>query len=183
MCRFWLRLHLGAILAAWTVFPAWGLANTPAKDAEEPLIVESNEMVIKDAEQKAVYTGDVKARKGEMVLHAARLVVYYNSDGIQRAHAIGKPVTLEQAKRRGRAQEAFYNASDRSLLMVGNARLEEGPNTLQGARIRYFMDQRRTEVYSGEEKKGGRARAVFQPDNPPGQEDEQQGESPKQETE
>jgi lipopolysaccharide transport protein LptA len=78
---------------------------------------------------------------------------------------------MEQGDRHGRAAEAIYTAADRSLLLVGDARLEEGPNTLEGARIRYFMDARRTEVFSesGEEK--GRARAVFQPGSEPGDQD------------
>lgn len=155
-------IGLGAAL--WTASGAAQTeqSNEEAEQEEPPLVVESDEVVIRDSEQKAIYTGNVKATKGEMILRSDRLVVHYNDNGIQRAHATGEPVTMEQGKRRGRSEEAFYDASDRSLLLVGNAHVEEGPNTLEGARIRYFLDNRRTEAFAGEEEEGGRARAVFQ---------------------
>ncbi|MFB6259275.1 MAG: lipopolysaccharide transport periplasmic protein LptA [Thiohalorhabdaceae bacterium] len=135
-------------------------------DDEAPLVVESNEMVIRDADQEAVYTGDVVATKGAMTLRSDRLVVTYTETGIQRAHAYGDPVTMDQGERHGRASEAIYKGADRSLLLIGNAYLEEGPNTLEGARIRYYLDSRRTEAFGGDDGEG-RARAVFQPGEPP----------------
>jgi lipopolysaccharide export system protein LptA len=144
-------------------------AEQTTRDQEAPLVVESNEMVIRDVEQRAIYTGSVKATKGEMVLRADRLVVDYTDAGLQRAHAYGEPVTMDQGERHGEAREAIYVADNRSLLLVGDARLVEGPNTLEGARIRYFLDERRTEVFSDGEgtEEEGRARAVFQPGSPP----------------
>jgi len=138
---------------------------------EPPLVVESNQMVIRDADQEAVYTGDVVATKGDMTLHADRLVVRYTDAGIERAHAFGSPVTMDQGDRHGRADEAVYAAADRSLLLIGNARLEEGPSTLEGARIRYYLDARRTEVSGQDGEEEGRARAVFQPGGAPEQGD------------
>ncbi|HKL78172.1 MAG TPA: lipopolysaccharide transport periplasmic protein LptA [Gammaproteobacteria bacterium] len=164
-----LLVATGPILAAEPAEPA-----EPTQEA--PLVVESDEMVIRDAEQQAVYSGAVKATKGEMVLRADRLVVNYTDAGLQRAHAYGQPVTMDRGDRHGEAREAIYDANDRSLLLMGAARLEDGPNVLEGARIRYYLDQRRTEVFSddpeGAEDGDGRARAVFQPGSAPGEEDD-----------
>jgi lipopolysaccharide export system protein LptA len=176
-----------ALLAALVAAPA--AAQTPSDQAptdratqtraaageEAPLVVESNEMVIRDPQKEAVYTGDVVATKGDMTLRAERLVVRYTEAGIERAHAYGEPVTMDQGARHGRASEAIYDAADRSLLLVGDAYLEEGPNTLEGARIRYYLDARRTEVFGEEGEEKGRARAVFQPGEAPGEDDGNDG--------
>lgn len=163
------RNRLASLAALLLLAPAGApAAEQTARDQQAPLVVESNEMVIRDVEQRAIYTGEVKATKGEMVLRADRLVVDYTDAGLQRAHAYGQPVTMDQGKRHGEAREAVYVEENRSLLLVGGARLVEGPNTLEGARIRYFLDERRTEVFSdGEGEEEGRARAVFQPGSPP----------------
>lgn len=154
-----------------------GNQTRQSADEEPPLVVESNEMVIRDADQKAVYTGDVVATKGDLTLHADRLVVTYTETGIKRAHAYGEPVTMDRNERHGRASEAVYEAADRSLLLKGNAYLEEGPNRLEGARIRYYLDARRTEAFGGDDEEG-RARAVFQPGEPPeGGSDNSEGEN------
>ena len=165
-----LGLALGLLVSALAAAQGSGgpATQTRAGNGEEPpLVVESNEMVIRDTAKEAIYTGDVVATKGDMTLHADRLVVNYTEAGIKQAHAFGEPVTMDQGGRHGRASEAIYEAADRSLLLIGNARLEEGPNTLEGSRIRYYLDARRTEVYSEGGEDDGRARAVFQPGSPP----------------
>lgn len=166
-----LALALGLLLAGTAgAQPAGGDRAAQIRQGagdEPPLVVESNEMVIRDPEKEAVYTGDVVATKGDMTLRADRLVVHYTEAGIERAHAYGDPVTMDQGERHGRASEAIYEATDRSLLLMGDAHLEEGPNVLEGARIRYYLDARRTEVYSEEGEEKGRARAVFQPGSSP----------------
>jgi lipopolysaccharide export system protein LptA len=157
------------LLALLFLVPAAAAQEQAGSGEEEPpLVVESNEMVIRDAEKKAIYTGDVVATKADMTLRSDRLVVEYTEAGMQRAHAYGSPVRMRQRDRRGHADEAIYFAADRSVLLIGSAHLEEGPNVVDGARIRYFLDQRRTEVYSAEDgEEGGRARAVYHPDSPP----------------
>jgi lipopolysaccharide export system protein LptA len=167
-----MRRELTGLLAAALLLAAapTGAAETTAGGQEPPLVVESDEMVIRDAEQKAIYSGDVKATKGGMVLRAERLVVEYTDAGLQRAHAYGRPVTMDQGKRHGEAREAVYEAAERAVVLMGDARLVEGPNTLEGGRIRYYLDERRTEVFSnGDDGEEGRARAVFQPGSKPGE--------------
>lgn len=164
----WVALATALVLASGAAAQGAGERASQGREGtgdEPPLVVESNEMVIRDADQEAVYTGDVVATKGTLTLRADRLVVTYTEAGIDQAHAYGDPVTMDRGERHGRASEAVYEAADRSLLLMGNAYLEEGPNTLEGARIRYYLDDRRTEVSGGEEE--GRARAVFQPGEPP----------------
>lgn len=169
LLRHSIALLIALLLAGWAG-PAAAQSAREGEQEEPPLVVESDEMVVRDTDQKAVYRGNVVATKGDMVLRADRLVVQYTDQGIQYAHAYGEPVTMDRGDRHGRAREAVYDASDRSLLLMGKAHLEEGPNVLEGGRIRYYLDARRTEVYSEEgEEEEGRARAVFQPGQPPGE--------------
>ncbi|MFP4560875.1 MAG: lipopolysaccharide transport periplasmic protein LptA [Thiohalorhabdus sp.] len=135
---------------------------------EEPLVVESDEMTVRDAEEEAVYTGNVVATQGDMVLRARRVVVSYGEQGMRTIRASGSPVTMDQGERHGEAEEAFYDAREGTVLLTGSAYLEEGPNSLEGARIRYYLDEERTEVFSNEGEDNGRARAVFQPGSDPG---------------
>ncbi|SCY40926.1 lipopolysaccharide transport periplasmic protein LptA [Thiohalorhabdus denitrificans] len=146
---------------------------------EEPLVVESDEMTIRDADQEAIYTGNVVATRGDMVLRARRVVVSYGEEGMRTIRAFGAPVTLDQGERHGEAEEALYDAREGTVLLTGSAYLEEGPNSLEGARIRYYLDEERTEVFSGEGEENGRARGVFQPGSEPGaRESREQGGAP-----
>ena len=145
--------------------------NAAAPTRKQPLVVESDQMLIRDARQEAIYTGNVVATKGDMVLHAHKVVVKYSDEGLRTVHAYGSPVKMDQGDRHGEADTAVYDAGKRTVLLVGNAFLREGPNSLKGARIRYFVGEKRTEVYSTGKTEGkdqGRARAVFQPGSKPG---------------
>ena len=163
------RASLALLLALAVALPTAAQEEDNTKGRNEPpLVVESDEMVIRDTEQKAVYTGNVVATRGAMTLRSERLVVDYTEAGMRQAHAYGDPVRLRQGKRRGHADEATYFAANRSILLVGNAHLEEGANVVDGARIRYFLDGSRTEVFAADEgEEGGRARSVYDPANPP----------------
>jgi lipopolysaccharide export system protein LptA len=157
-----------------------GAQQQPPEPGEPPLVVESREMVITEPSGQAVYRGDVVATKGEMVLRCRRLVVEYGDGGLKRAHAYGDPVVLDRGPRHGEAQEAIYDQGTDSLLLIGNARLQEGANTVRGHRIHYFLADQRTEVYGRDEgpeegSEDGRARAVFDPDNPPSKPEEGTG--------
>ncbi|MFA9459742.1 lipopolysaccharide transport periplasmic protein LptA [Thiohalorhabdus methylotrophus] len=165
-----LPLTLCAAPAAAQEAPAQqGGQSGDGQAQEPPLVVESDEMLIRDARKQAVYTGNVVATKGDMVLHARKVVVDYSEGGLRTVHAYGAPVTMDRGERHGEAREAIYDARKRTVLLIGEAFLEEGPNSLKGARIRYFMGEQRTEVYSGDQEDGqGRARAIFQPGSEPG---------------
>lgn len=172
--------------AAWLLAAVLGLVpalaggqqgSAPPDPPEPPLVVESQEMVISEAAGQAVYRGEVVATKGEMVLRCARLVVDYGEEGLRRAHAYGDPVTIDRGPRHGTAREAIYDQESDSLLLIGDARLKEGKNLITGDRIHYFLASQRTEVYGDGQDGGekGRAKAIFDPDNPPSSPDEEGG--------
>jgi lipopolysaccharide export system protein LptA len=182
------RLAVWLLTAALSTGPA-AAQQAPADPPEPPLVVESQEMVISEGAGQAVYRGDVVATKGELVLRCERLVVEYAEGSLTRAHAYGDPVTIDRGPRHGEAQEAIYHRDSDSLLLMGQARLKEGANLITGERIRYFLASQRTEVFGAGENGGeeGRAKAVFDPENPPSEGGEEggdrseKGDKPKQE--
>ncbi len=157
--RLQLVFGLVTMVSAGSVLAASPGQTTP--QGQKPLIIKANEMLINHAEKQAVYRGQVETRQGDLTMHSERLVISYTSEEIQKAHAYGQPVRIERGTQHGRAHEAIFDQASRSLLLIGEARLVEGDNLLEGHRIRYLLDQRRVEVH-GAPGSGPRARAVFQ---------------------
>lgn len=178
MAGEWMKRLAPWLVMALCTAPA-AAQEAPPERSEPPLVVESQEMTISEGAGQAVYRGDVVATKGDMVLRCERLVVDYGDDGLKKAHAYGDPVTIDRGPRHGEANEAIYDQESDSLLLMGRARLKEGANLITGERIRYYLASQRTEVFgAGEDGSGdedGRAKAVFDPDDPPSDPDEEEG--------
>ena len=104
-----------------------------------------------DRADRAIFSGNVVVRQGELTLRTARLTVAYASqDGINinRIDASGG-VTVVSPSETARGDFAVYDLDQGLITMVGNVRLERGGSFLSGARLTIDLDSGRALMDGG----------------------------------
>lgn len=164
-----------------------GLAAGPASaqsvsalrghNSNAPVDVEADRIEVQDRVDRAVFTGNVKVRQGDMTLDAARLTVAYaNGSGggtqIQRIDASGG-VTVRSPSETANGNFAIYDLNRRLITMLGGVTLIRGANQVRGGRLVIDLNSGRATVDgsavggAGATGRGGRVSGRFTvPDRP-----------------
>jgi len=126
------------------------------QDPNAPLEVTSDNLTVEQANQKAVFSGNVLVVQGKLRLSAAELVVEYGEDGqgIRKVFATGG-VTVATEKEAAESQTASYEIATGSLVMVGAVLLTQGQMAISGEKL--VADLR-----AGTGRMEGRVRTVLQ---------------------
>ncbi len=142
-------LLLAAALATGTV------QALPA-DHSQPIHIRADSVVVRQQQHVSIYQGHVRITQGTMVLTGDKVTVHHGMDGKPlTAVVVGTPATYSQQRTgtqppvHARAQRIDY-AADRGLLhLIGSARVQQGPDVVSGADIRYDIRTRRIEARGG----------------------------------
>lgn len=128
------------------------------QDASLPVEVTADTLSVNQADNTAVFTGNVLIGQGEMRLSAPKVLVVYLEDqsGIARMQASGG-VTLVSGEDAAEAQTAEYNIESGLIEMQGDVLLVQGPNAITADRM--SVDTR-----AGTARMSGRVKTVLQPD-------------------
>lgn len=158
---------------------AGGAAHAVTRhDTNLPVQIDADSLEIQQDKKVAVFTGNVAARQGELVLRADRLSVdYASSNGdakagaapeISKLHARGK-VHLVSPAESARGDWAVYDVPRRVITMGGDVVLTRGENILEGRHLVFNLATGKSRIDGGPEStakansKSGRVRAVFNP--------------------
>jgi lipopolysaccharide export system protein LptA len=149
MNRF-LPLALVPLLA---VAPALGQGGSGLKghDSSAPVDVGADRIEVQDRANRAIFSGNVQARQGNMTLNSARLTVVYANGRdvqIQRLEASGG-VTLRTPTETARSQYAIYDLGRGLVTMIGGVNLQQGANHVQGGRLVLDLDTHRAVLDGG----------------------------------
>jgi len=124
------------------------------KQNTEPIVIEANELIFNQKSNKAVYTGNVIAKKGDMTLYADMMEIFLDKDGdISKIVATGNVRFYKKPDREGRGNIAIYEKKSDTITLKGkNAILKQSENIVEGELIVYHIDTEITEVKSNREK-------------------------------
>lgn len=146
---------LAAILMAVIAAPvaaqsSGGLGTSALKnhDTRAPIDIDAARIEVRDRENQAIFTGDVRVRQGNMNLNAPTLRVFYErgqgaNPVIQRVDAQGG-VTLNSPSERARAAYGVYDVTDRQVTMIGDVVLNRGDSVLRGQRLSIDLETGRS---------------------------------------
>lgn len=155
-------LALVPILVA--VAPASGQQSGRAGfNSNSPVDVEADRIEVQDRADRAIFSGNVVARQGNMTMSAARLTVAYtNTSGVdvQRLEASGG-VTLRTPGETARGNFAIYDVNRRIVTMTGAVHLTQGQNRVQGGRLVLDLNTSRAVMDGGGGGNGGRVSGRF----------------------
>jgi lipopolysaccharide export system protein LptA len=157
------RFRLLALLPLLAVAPAAGqqARSGGGFNSNAPVDIDADRIEVQDRADRAIFQGNVIARQGNMTMNAARVsVAYTNTSGIQveRIEATGG-VTLRTPTETAQGNFAIYDVDRRLVTMIGNVRLVQGTNRVQGGRLVLDLNSHRAVMDGG--GTGGRVSGRF----------------------
>lgn len=136
-------------------------------DSNAPVDVAADRIELQDRADRAVLTGNVNVRQGDLTLTSQRLTVAYSRQGgtqIQRLDASGG-VTVRSPSETARGEFAIYDLDRRLITMLGGVVLTRGASEVRGGRLVIDLDSGRATVdgsaVGGTGAQGGRVTGRF----------------------
>jgi lipopolysaccharide export system protein LptA len=188
------RVSVSILLMVFAVFavPGTGSYAQPSKgppnalqgfsqNRDEPVHIEAATLEVRDKEQVATFSGDVRVRQGDTGMRCKSLVVFYERDGkagsgrtltaetlgpggqqkISRLEARGG-VVVTQKDQTATGNLGVFDMRTNTVTLVGNVVMTQGKNVLRGDRLVVNLDSGVSRVESG--KNGtGRVQGLFEP--------------------
>ena len=167
-----LRILLAASLSLFAVTsaPVLGQGAVSAlkgHNSNAPVDVAADRIELQDRADRAVLSGNVNVRQGDLTLTSQRLTVAYSRVGgtqIQRLDAAGG-VTVRSPSETARGDFAIYDLDRRLITMLGGVVLTRGSSEVRGGRLVIDLDSGRATVdgsaVGGTGAQGGRVTGRF----------------------
>lgn len=168
-------LRMTALPAAFVLAFAASVApaqeNSPfggfKHDNTQPIEITSDALEVQQANNIAIFTGEVIAGQGTLRLTADRVEVFYDRDdtsgetgAIKRLRAEGN-VLLSNGAETAKGAWGEYDVVSGIMLMGGDVILTQGENAINGQSLRIDLNAGTGRVESG--GGGGRVKSVFNP--------------------
>lgn len=164
------RLAFALVLLAAGPAAGQALRN---HNSNAPVDFEADHIEVQDRANRALLTGNVNIRQGDLTLTAARMTIAYTgtvSGGrpdINRLDAAGG-VTVRSPSENASGEFATYDLNRRIITMLGGVTLNQGANVLRGGRLvidltsgRSIVDGRSSSVPGAVTGGGGRVSGRF----------------------
>ncbi len=139
-------------------------------DAEQDLLLESEQLEYDQNAGTITYSGSVTMDQGSMKIRADRVIIHGDMEAAEKVNAYGKPAHFQQTPEIGmepvtaQANELVYRVKDKSLLLQGDAYLNQEGGSLSGNRIEYDVTKAIVRATSDPTKsENGRVRMVIPP--------------------
>ncbi len=127
-------------LLTLTVLAAPALAQLlKGHNVNAPVDVSAEHTEVLDRENRAIFSGNVHVVQEGLTLNAARLTVAYHKSGtgspeMDRFDAQGG-VSLTSPTQNAHSEVAIYDLNRKLITMIGGVDLQQGSNTVHGARL------------------------------------------------
>lgn len=167
-CDLSMRVNSAIIFMVVGFFFNTSLSWALESDAKQSIFIDANTAIFDKKQGKGVYEGNVKVVQGSIRIDADRLDVILANGKIGKLIAVGKLVKFKQSLGSGKEDfngeslRAEYNTGEKTLVLIGQARLWQGENIYSSDRIEY--DSENGIVKAGQKSSGKkRVHSVFLP--------------------
>lgn len=140
MTRFRIALAGGFGALVWAC--PWPVSALDS-DSSQPIFIEANHATYDESTGETVYTGDVKATQGSLVVVSDVMTVYQKDGTTDKVVATGKPVRLKQTPdgggedMNGTSARAEYFPEKGLLILLDKAVVIQGTMKTESDRIEY----------------------------------------------
>ena len=132
-----IRIPIFALALIATGASSQGLRN---HNSNGPVDFAADRIEVQDRSNRAVLSGNVRVKQGDLTLDAARMTVAYTgaitggNPSVERLDATGG-VTVRSGADTARGAFATYDLNRRIITMIGGVTLNQGANQLRGGRL------------------------------------------------
>lgn len=120
-------------------------------NSSAPVDFSAGSIEVQDRADRVVLTGGVTATQAGLTMQASRVTAAYSNEGgidVDRLDAAGG-VTISKDDLRATSDAAIYDLGTNLITLLGNVRLTQGANRLNGARIVIDLDAGRSTITGG----------------------------------
>lgn len=155
-----------ALLGTGAALAQQGTSALKGHDSKAPIDLSADRAEAQDRADRAIFSGNVIVKQGDLTLRTARLTLAYaNTNGIDinRIDASGGVVVTSPSET-ARGDFAVYDLNGGLITMVGNVRLERGGSFLTGGRLTIDLNTGRAVMdggLRGVNQSGGRVTGRF----------------------
>lgn len=149
-------MYRANVLLALLLIVLAPLAGALESDKEQPIELAADSVDIDEGKGLSIYRGDVDLRQGSIRLRADVVTLHQSGRRPDRVVAEGRPVHFEQQSKKGpvkgQARQVEYEVASENLVLIGDAVLVQGKDSMRSDRIVY--DRVRSVVKAGAAAKG-----------------------------
>ena len=175
------------ILLAISLMGSGGLPDAYAQsetggggfDTNQPIEITADSLEVQQANQQAIFEGNVQVVQGEIRMRSSKLVVHYSeknqsNDGaptnIRQIDAMGD-VFLSSPRETAQGDKGVYDVTNKQIDLQGNVVLTQGKNVLRGDNLTLDLVSGKSRVEGGATTDGktGRVKGIFVPEKKAGE--------------
>lgn len=147
-----------------------------SRDSSKPVEITADSLEVLQVENKAIFTGDVQAKQGDLDIRSEKMTVYYKKgDKKQKGDAskisrveIDKNVFISTKQETAKGDKGVYDVDASVITLEGNVTLTSLKNIVKGQKLVYNIKTGQSKMISGSGKSGvggkkERVRGVFVP--------------------
>lgn len=141
-------------------------------DRDKPLHLESDQMLMDDAQQVSTFTGNVQLTQGTLLIRGDKIVVTEDKEGYKHGTAYGHTASFRQKREgldeyvEGYGERIEYDTRAETVDFYVQARVKRDLDEVRGEHITYSQQTEIFQVHSGTAAGNAapkRVRAVLQP--------------------
>jgi lipopolysaccharide export system protein LptA len=139
-------------------------------DAEQPIKVEADMLVVDDQNQISTYSGQVSLIQGSLNIQSDKLIIRFDDQGdIALMEMYGQPALFTQQDKegkamRGQAKRIDFEESRSTLLLQGDAEFEHDGDLIKSQQIK--INTAVNSIDAGGSETGDRVQMLIQPKKP-----------------
>jgi lipopolysaccharide export system protein LptA len=155
-----------AVSLCLLVAPVIGADRVPkdlGKDKGQSIVIKSNSLEVDNKKRVVAFTGDVDARRDDLIINCDKMFVYYSgnmrSDPSQKSDLKMEKIVAKGGVRISRpsgglatAEEAVYYQSDERVVLTGNPTVKQGDDMVEGTTITLYLREDRSIVEGSDGK-------------------------------
>lgn len=146
------------MMSVLLTIPATAFAATP--DEEQPIHITADALDIQDNQGISVYTGHVEVTQGSLTLFGDKITIRHPKRQVESIKVVGTPAkfkrfdAVEQRWINGEAKQIDYQAGAKTVLLTGDAKVEQpGKNLITGPKLFYDLQNKTLQAQSTPQEK------------------------------
>ena len=119
----------------------------PAPDDDWTVITCDGNLFMDYRDQRVTFFNNVLVKNPRGSLRADRLIIFFSPDGkkVERAEGVGN-IHIRMEEKTGRSEKVIYYPEEKKVVLVGNAVVTIGINSVRGGQITFYLDKKEMEV-------------------------------------